>query len=144
MITCDGAATFAEDDEDEEELVWDDTSPNNCQSADSNLVADDNDTQSVTYYKKRITALEVENATLKSHVKTLAGRVEELEQEGLQRPPRPMVVSTTKVPVTSEDAVPFVSMNSIISESTMRSAVRAGDVIKDADASSDSVSDSDG
>jgi hypothetical protein len=79
LITCEGAATFAEDDDDDEELVWEEDNGNSQKANPDEPGGGASQASAIVAYKRRITELETENAKLKSHVKTLAGRVEELE-----------------------------------------------------------------
>jgi hypothetical protein len=115
LVSCDGAATFADDEEDDEELGWDEeettndnaeaeaekvkegvvaststsTSTSTRRKADTNSSASstegnlstpsDSDTVALFSCRKQIASLEEENKNLKRQLKTLAGRIEELE-----------------------------------------------------------------
>lgn len=78
LVTCDGAATFADDDEDEEELVWEEDHPIIATSDPSaELSADTKGDEALRNELKvcnaSITKLSEENAMLKSQIKILVG-----------------------------------------------------------------------
>lgn len=98
------------DDEDDEELLWETHENEKGEKEDSKTSGlsptirkdmHDGDDGKSKILRDKITLLETENTRLKGQVKTLAGRVTELEKELLQKVPNPL--NSTSDPLLSAD-----------------------------------------